>query len=74
MIHTPQDTPQPHSGSQTPGTPYVPSPVGTAQGLQAGRGTSVVSNQIFSFNLSHLFLFFFLLWLIAVAELSLLYF
>ncbi|XP_070175544.1 dmX-like protein 2 isoform X2 [Littorina saxatilis] len=41
VIHTPQDTPAPHSGSQTPNTPYLPSPAGSTQGLQTGRGTSV---------------------------------
>ena len=43
VVHTPQDTPQPHSGSQTPNTPYLPSPAGSMQGLQTGRGSSVVS-------------------------------
>nr|KAG5690690.1 hypothetical protein BaRGS_013476 [Batillaria attramentaria] len=41
VVNTPQDTPQPHSGTQTPNTPYVPSPVGSVQGLQTGRGTNV---------------------------------
>lgn len=41
VVHTPQDTPQPHSGSQTPNTPYVPSPIGSVQAMQTGRGTSV---------------------------------
>ncbi|XP_076465247.1 dmX-like protein 2 isoform X2 [Babylonia areolata] len=41
VVHTPQDTPQPHSGTQTPNTPYLPSPAGSVQGLQTGRGSSV---------------------------------
>ncbi|KAK7475121.1 hypothetical protein BaRGS_00033613 [Batillaria attramentaria] len=44
VVNTPQDTPQPHSGTQTPNTPYVPSPVGSVQGLQTGRGTNVVKS------------------------------
>ncbi|XP_035825075.1 dmX-like protein 2 [Aplysia californica] len=41
VVQTPQDTPQPMSGSQTPGSPYVPSPNASQIGLQTGRGTSV---------------------------------
>lgn len=42
VVHTPQETPQPHSGSQTPNTPYPSSPAGSVQGgLQTGRGSSV---------------------------------
>ncbi|PVD19781.1 hypothetical protein C0Q70_20272 [Pomacea canaliculata] len=44
VIHTPQDTLQPHSGSQTPSTPYAPSPLGSSQNLQTGRGASMVKS------------------------------
>ncbi|KAL8625455.1 hypothetical protein ACOMHN_018600 [Nucella lapillus] len=44
VVHTPQDTPLPLSGTQTPNTPYLPSPAGSVQGLQTGRGSSVVKS------------------------------